>query len=75
MPSPEIVLHQASIVYPCIYSALTIELYMRLLQRQDEEVDFDPVLFALFVDKVIVCGTKRDVRLRFVLAGGSEWKA
>ena len=31
-------------------------------------------LFALFVDKVIVNGTKRDVRLRFVLADGSEWE-
>ncbi len=47
---------------------------MGLLQRQDEEMDFDPVLFALFVDKVIVNGTKRDVRLRFVLADGSEWE-
>ena len=25
LPSPEIVLHQASIVYPCIYSALTVQ--------------------------------------------------
>ena len=54
--------------------ARKIELYMGLLQRQDEEMDFDPVLFALFVDKVIVNGTKRDVRLRFVLADGSEWE-
>ena len=48
---------------------------MGLLQRQGEEMDFDPVLFALFVDKVIVCGIKRDVRLRFILADGSEWEA
>ena len=55
--------------------ARKIELYMGLLERQDEELDFDAVLFALFVDKVIVSGTKRDVHLRFVLADGSEWEA
>ena len=55
--------------------ARKIELYMSLLARQDDELDFDPVLFALFVDKVIVSGTKRDVHLRFVLADGSEWEA
>ena len=48
---------------------------MSLLARQDDELDFDPVLFTLFVDKVIVSGTKRDVHLRFVLADGSEWEA
>ena len=48
---------------------------MGLLERQDEELDFDPVLFALFVDKVIVSGTKRDVRLKFILGDGSEWEA
>lgn len=55
--------------------ARKIELYMSLLARQDDELDFDPVLFTLFVDKVIVSGTKRDVHLRFVLADGSEWEA
>ena len=51
------------------------ELYMGLLQRQDEEMDFDPTIFTLFVDKIIVNGTKRDVRLRFILADGSVWEA
>ena len=54
--------------------ARKIELYMGLLERQDERVEFDSALFALFVDKVIVSGTKRDIQLRFNLADGSEWE-
>ena len=57
------------------FSSVLIGLYMGILERQDEEVDFDPALFALFVDKVIVSGTKRDIQLRFILADGSEWSA
>ena len=38
-------------------------------------MDFDPTIFTLFVDKIIVNGTKRDVRLRFILADGSVWEA
>jgi len=54
--------------------ARKIELYMRMLQRQEGDIDFDPVLFTVFVDKVVVSGTKKYVRLKFILADGSEWE-
>ena len=33
-----------------------------------------PAVFTAFVEKVVVSGTKKDVRLRFVLRDGSEYK-
>ena len=35
---------------------------------------FDPAVFTAFVEKVVVSGTKKDVRLVFVLRDGSEYK-
>lgn len=46
---------------------------MRMLARQEECLEFDPALFTAFVDKVVVSGTKKDVRLSFVLRDGSEY--
>ena len=46
---------------------------MRMLARQEECLEFDPALFTAFVEKVVVSGTKKDVRLRFVLRDGSEY--
>ena len=33
-----------------------------------------PAVFMAFVEKVVVSGTKKDVRLKFVLRDGSEYK-
>ena len=47
---------------------------MRMLAGQEECLGFDPALFTAFVEKVIVNGTKKDVRLTLVLRDGSEYK-
>lgn len=49
-----------------------ITLYMRLLKDQEECLEFDPVLFTAFVEKVIVRGSKKDTLLVFVMRDGSE---
>ena len=56
------------------YRAKRISLFMRMLARQEECLEFDPAVFTAFVEKVVVSGTKKDVRLRFVLRDGSEYK-
>ena len=56
------------------YRAKRISLFMRMLARQEECLEFDPALFTAFVEKVVVSGTKKDVRLRFVLRDESEYK-
>jgi len=55
------------------YRAKRISLFMRMLARQEECLEFDPALFTAFVEKVVVSGTKKDVRLVFVLRDGSEY--
>ena len=55
--------------------AKRIRLFMSMLEKQEEGLEFEPMLFGVFVDKVVVSGTKKDVRLRFILADGSEWEA
>ena len=35
-----------------------------MLAGQEECLEFDPALFTAFVEKVVVSGTKKDVRLR-----------
>ena len=45
---------------------------MRMLAGQEECLEFDPAVFTAFVEKVVISGTKKDVRLRFVLRDGSE---
>ena len=55
------------------YRAKRISLFMRKLARQEERLEFDPAVFTAFVEKVVVSGMKKDVRLRFVLRDGSEY--
>ena len=45
---------------------------MRMLATQETYLEFDPALFTVFVEKVIVSGTKQNVRMTFVLQDGSE---
>ena len=47
---------------------------MRMLAGQEECLEFDPALFTAFVEKVVISGRKKDVKLRFVLRDGSEYK-
>ena len=47
---------------------------MRMLAGQEECLEFDPAVFTAFVEKVVVSGTKKDVRLVYVLRDGSEYK-
>ena len=47
---------------------------MRMLAEQEECLEFDPAVFTAFVEKVVVSGTKKDVRLRFALRDGTEYK-
>ena len=46
---------------------------MRMLAVQEQCLEFDPAVFTAFAEKVIVSGTKKDVRLRFALRDGSEY--
>ena len=55
------------------YRAKRISLFMRMLAGQEECLGFDPVVFTAFVEKVVVSGTKKDVRLVYVLRDGSEY--
>ena len=45
-------------------------MFIRLIDSEE----LDTVQFAAFLDRVEVSGTKKDVRLRFILADGSEWE-
>jgi hypothetical protein len=56
------------------YRAKRISLFMRMLAEQEECLEFDPAVFTSFVKEVVVSGTKNDVRLKFVLRDGSEYK-
>ena len=56
------------------YRAKRISLFMRMLDRQEECLEFDPAVFTAFVEKVVVSGTKKAVRLKFVLRDGSEYR-
>ena len=47
---------------------------MRMLARQEECLEFDPTLFTAFVEKVVISGTKKDLRLVYVMRDGSEYK-
>ena len=51
-----------------------ISLFMRMLAGREECLEFDPAIFTAFVEKVVVSGTKKDVRMRFVLRDVSEYK-
>lgn len=52
--------------------AKRIRIFMGMLKEQEECLEFDPVLFAAFVEKVVVSGQKREVVLTFILRDGSE---
>ena len=54
--------------------AKRISLFMRMLAGQEECLEFDPTLFTAFVEKVIVGGEKKDVRMVLVLRDGSEYR-
>ena len=56
------------------YRAKRISLFMRMLAGQEECLKFDPALFTTFVEKVVASGTKKDVRLVYVMRDGSEYK-
>ena len=56
------------------YRAKRISLFMRMLAGQEECLVFDPAVFAAFVEKVVVSGTKKDSCLTIVLRDGSEHK-
>ena len=56
------------------YRAKWISLFIRMLTGQEECLEFDPAVFTSFVKEVVVSGTKNDVRLKFVLRDGSEYK-
>ena len=45
---------------------------MGMLKEQKECLEFDPVLFVAFLDKVVVSGQKKEAVLTFVLRDGSE---
>lgn len=48
-------------------------LYIGLLSEQQECVDFDPALFTVYVERVIVLGTIKNIGFTFVLMNGSEY--
>ena len=55
------------------YRAKRISLFIRMLAEQEECMDFDPALFTAFVERVVVSGIKKDVRLTFVMRDGEEY--
>ena len=56
------------------YRAKRISLFMRMLVGQEECLEFDPAVFTAFVERVVVSGTKKNVRLVYVLRDGTEYK-
>ena len=52
--------------------AKRIGIFIGMLKEQEECLEFDPVLFAAFVEKVIVTGQKKGIVLNFILRDGSE---
>lgn len=46
---------------------------MRMLAGQEECLEFDPAVFTAIVEKVVVSGTKKNVRLVYLLRNGSEY--
>ena len=52
--------------------AKRIGIFIGMLKEQEECLEFDPVLFAAFVEKVIVSGQKKGIVLNFILRDGSE---
>ena len=55
------------------YRAKMIGLFLQMLTGQEECLSFDPALFVGFVEKVVVSGAKKDVRMRFVMMDGREY--
>lgn len=47
---------------------------MLMLTGQEECLEFDPAVFTAFVEKVVVSGTKKDVRLVYMLRNGLEYR-
>lgn len=55
------------------YRAKRISLFMRMLAGQGECLEFDPALFTAFVEKVVVSGTKKDMKLVYVMRDGMKY--
>ena len=55
------------------YRAKRMSLFMRMLAGQEECLEFDPAVFTAIVEKVVVSGTKKNVRLVYLLRNGSEY--
>ena len=47
---------------------------MRILAGHEERLEFNQALFTAFEEKVVVNGTKKDVRLAFMLKDGTEYR-
>ena len=45
---------------------------MGMLKEQEKCLEFDPVLFTAFVEKVVVTGQKKEAVLTFFLRDGLE---
>ena len=52
--------------------AKRIRIFMGMLKEQEECLEFDPVLFTAFVEKVVVTGQKKEAVLTFFLRDGLE---
>lgn len=50
-----------------------IRLFISVLEKQEEGLEFDAGLISVFLEKLVVSGTKEDMRVRFILSDGSEW--
>ena len=56
------------------YRVKRISLFTRMQAGQEECLEFDLAVFTAFVEKVVVSGTKKEVRLVYVLRDGSVYR-
>lgn len=52
--------------------AKRLRVFMGMLRNLEECIDFEPMLFAAFVEKIVVSGQKNNAVLTFVLRDGTE---
>ena len=55
------------------YRAKQISLFMQMLAKQSDCLEFDPKLFSAFIDHVVVDGEKKNYRLNYVFRDGTEY--
>ena len=73
---------QASACLFCVFGVIPDFVASRMIDSHwrsgyrcsDRAGGVPPALFTTFVENVVVSGTKKDVRMRFVLRDGSEYK-